>query len=66
MGSARSRDFFRPYADQTQLFNTIATPYGTPITSGLSPLAMPTLGMPWGMHQTIGSQYGTRFCVMGG
>jgi hypothetical protein len=65
MGSARSRDFFQPYADQTQLFNTIATPYGVPIVTGLSPLAMP-MQMPWGLHQTIGSQYGTRFCVMGG
>ena len=66
MGSSKSRDFFEPYNSMhSMLFNTIATPYGTPIMSGLFPLAMP-LGLPWGLAQILGSEYSSKLNVLGG
>ena len=39
--------------------------YGLPISSGLQPLAMP-LNMPWGLTQTIGTNFGSRYSILGG
>lgn len=64
MGSSKSRYFFTPF-DSTMIFNSIATPYGSPIAAGLTPLAMP-FNLPWGMAQTIGTEFGLRYCVIGG